>query len=440
MGRIGYCALGYLIAALASAAAAEPSDYQRMLDQLHITAMRPGADGMHPNAANAANQDEARVGSLPLPDPLVRQNGKAVSTANDWWTKRRPELVGLFEREVYGKIPANAPTVHWTHEAPHEPSPPRASKATTEHYIGHVDNAAYPALNVDIEMDVTLPTDVHGPVPVVIALTWTGKWANLPVPAEQGLDWRDQLLAAGWGYAELVPTTIQADDPQKLREGIIGLTNRGETRSPEQWGALRAWGWGTSRAIDVLATDPRIDAKRFAVTGHSRYGKAALVAMAFDPRIAIGYISSSGAGGAKLWRRDYGEKLENLTGEGEAHWMAGSFLKYGGPKTVADLPVDSHELIALCAPRPVFIGTSTKEAGDGWTDPRGMFLAAVAAGPVYRLLGQKDLGTDQFPPLGTALTDGAIGFRQHPFGHTPQPNWTTFLSFANARLSAPPPQ
>jgi hypothetical protein len=118
--------------------------------------------------------------------------------------------------------------------------------------------------------------------------------------------------------------------------------------------------------------------------------------------------------------------------------MAGIFLRYAGPLTVRDLPVDAHDLIALCAPRPIFIGTGTKEAGDGWTDPRGMFLAAVAAGPVYRLLGEKDLGTAEFPAVGVALTEGALGFRQHPFGHTPQPNWASFLAFAKARLSAPP--
>ncbi len=434
MGRSGYCALGFLIV-FATAAAAEPSDYQRMLETLHITAMRPGADGMNPAASNAANYDEARASTLPLPDPLLRANGAPVTTRDAWWQKRRPEIVTSFDDEVYGRMPPNLPAVHWEHQTP----VPRGMTATTEHRIGHVGNRAAP-LPVDIAMDLTLPVGAKGPVPVVIVLSWTGKGANAPIPEGQGPDWREQVLAAGWGYAELIPTTIQPDDPHKLREGIIGLANKGAPRSPEQWGALRAWAWGTSRAIDDLLTDPRVDGKHIAIAGHSRYGKAALVAMAYEPRIAVGFISSSGAGGAKLWRRDFGERLENLTGEGEYHWMAGNFLRYGGPKTARDLPIDAHELIALCAPRPVFIGSGTREAGDGWVDPRGMFLAAVAAGPVYRLLGEKDLGTDQFPPLGTALTEGALGFRQHPFGHTPQPNWATFISFAKTRFSAAPPQ
>jgi hypothetical protein len=196
---------------------------------------------------------------------------------------------------------------------------------------------------------------------------------------------------------------------------------------------LRAWAWGVSRAVDYLQTDRRIDPQRIGVEGHSRYGKAALVAEAYDPRIAIGYISSSGAGGAKLLRRNYGEQLENLAG-GEYYWFAGNFIKYAGPETVDDLPVDAHELIALCAPRPVFISAGTVEAGDGWVDARGSFLAGVAAGPVYELLGRKGLGTAEMPPLGTPLISGDIGFRQHQYGHTPQPNWATFLAFAQGHL------
>jgi hypothetical protein len=151
--------------------------------------------------------------------------------------------------------------------------------------------------------------------------------------------------------------------------------------------------------------------------------------MAYDQRFAVAFISSSGEGGVKLHRRNAGELVENVAGSGEYHWMAGNFLKYAGPLTWNDLPVDAHELIDLCAPRPVFISGGQK--GDSWTDPRGMFLAAVAAGPVYRLLGKKDLGTTEFPKAETALTDGEIAFRQHTAGHTPVPNWPTFIAFAN---------
>jgi hypothetical protein len=167
--------------------------------------------------------------------------------------------------------------------------------------------------------------------------------------------------------------------------------------------------------------------------GHSRYGKAVLIAMAYDQRFAIAYVSSSGAAGAKLHRRNWGEIVENVAGSGEYHWMAGNFLKYAGPLNWNDLPVDSHELIALCAPRPVFISAGDK--GDEWVDARGMFMAAVAAGQVYKLLGKRDLGVDQFPEIETALTDGDIAYRQHRGGHVTGPNWPTFLTFAGRYLS-----
>ena len=181
-----------------------------------------------------------------------------------------------------------------------------------------------------------------------------------------------------------------------------------------------------------------MDAKHVGIEGMSRYGKSALVAMAYDPRFAIAYIASSGEGGARLHRRNFGELLENVAAVNEYHWMAGNFLKYAGPLTPNDLPVDSHELIALCAPRPVFIGAGSVAGGDGWVDAKGMFLAEGHAGPVYELLGKKGLGTLEIPPVETALVDGDLAFRQHNEGHTPAPNWPYFLTFASRYLSAPP--
>jgi hypothetical protein len=230
-----------------------------------------------------------------------------------------------------------------------------------------------------------------------------------------------------------VPNSIQADNGGGLTSGIIGLCNRGQPRDEDDWGALRAWAWGASRVLDHLETLPEVDAKRVGIEGLSRYGKAALVAMAYDPRFAVGFIGSSGAGGAKLLRRNLGEQVENLASSGEYHWMAGNFLKYAGPLTWGDLPVDAHQLIALCAPRPVFIsyGAPTGPGSEGqWVDQRGSFLAAVAAGPVYRLLGGRDLGTDQYPETGVALVDGEIAWRQHEGGHTTGPNWPAFLDWA----------
>jgi hypothetical protein len=249
-----------------------------------------------------------------------------------------------------------------------------------------------------------------------------------------GPSWQDEVASNGWGYAILVPTSYQADNGAGLTKGIIGLCNKGRPRKPDDWGALRAWAWGASRALDYFDTDKAVDANKVGIEGLSRYGKAALVAMAYDQRFAIGFIGSSGEGGAKLHRRNWGERVENLTGQGEYHWMAGNFLKYGGPLTPGDLPVDSHELIALCAPRPTFIsyGASSGPGAEGtWVDQKGSFMAAVAAGPVFRLLGKKDLPTTTMPEVNVGLFEGELAWRQHSGGHTTGPNWPTFLQWAN---------
>jgi len=248
------------------------------------------------------------------------------------------------------------------------------------------------------------------------------------------------MLARGWVYAIIVPNSIQADNGAGLTQGIIGLCNRGQPRKPDDWGALRAWAWGASRGLDYLETEKAVDAKKVGIEGVSRYGKAALVTMAYDPRFAIALVGSSGEGGAKLHRRNFGEMVENLTGSGEYHWMAGNFLKYGGPLNAGDLPVDSHEVIALCAPRPVFIsyGAASGQGAEGtWVDQRGSFMAAVAAAPVYELLGKKGLGTSEFPAVETGLLDGDLAWRQHAGGHTVGPNWPTFLAWADRYLKSP---
>jgi len=256
-----------------------------------------------------------------------------------------------------------------------------------------------------------------------------------------------QLIAAGWGYATIVPNSIQADNGAGLTKGIIGLCNKGQPRKPDDWGSLRAWAWGASRGLDYLETDKSVDAKRVGIEGVSRYGKAALVTMAYDPRFAVVLVGSSGEGGAKLHRRNWGEAVENLTATGEYHWMAGNFLNYGaadasfGSKNAGDLPVDAHELIALCAPRLTFISYGVPERGDAkWLDQKGSYMATVAAGPVFRLLGAKDLGVGedyknaQMPPVNVGLLDGQLAWRQHDGGHTDGPNWKYFIPWADKFL------
>jgi hypothetical protein len=447
-------------------------DHQNMMDQLGIKALRPGPSG-NETAPNHANYDEATANPYPnLPDVLTLRNGKRVTTSAMWWNQRRPEIVEDFEREVLGRIPKNVPKVTW--------EVTKSVEATVgghpvigKQLIGHVDNSADPDIKVDIQMTLVVPAHAKGPVPVMMmfggrgipeiafpAPVFSGRGGAVPPrppmqpPANADPPATEQLIADGWGFAGINPSSIQADNGAGLTKGVIGLVNKGQPRKPDDWGALRAWGWGASRGLDYLETEKSVNAKQVGIEGVSRYGKAALVTMAFDTRFAVVLIGSSGEGGAKLHRRNWGEAVENLTGSGEYHWMAGNFLKYGaseatfGSKTPGDLPVDAHELLALCAPRLTFVSYGVPEKGDAkWLDHQGSFMAAVAAEPVFRLLGAKDLGVTadyrvaKMPDVNVALLDGQLAWRQHDGGHTDAPNWKYFIPWADkflAELPGPP--
>ncbi len=448
-------------AAMAAMQEETRKDHQNMMEQLGIQKLRPGPSGNEKDP-NHANYDESLANPYPdLPDVLTLKNGKKVKNANDWWKKRRPEIVEDFEREVLGRIPKNVPKVIWevtnTIEAKVGNYP-----VIGKQLVGHVDNSTFPSISVDIQLVLVTPADAKGPVPVMIMfgmgyLPGTtppkgGFFGFGPPPAGSDPPATEQLIADGWGYAYLNPNSVQADNGAGLTKGIIGLVNKGKFRKPDDWGSLRAWGWGASRALDYFETDRTVDAKRVGIEGVSRYGKAALVTMAFDQRFAVVLVGSSGEGGAKLHRRNFGEAVENLTGSGEYHWMAGNFLKYGaaeavfGSKNPGDIPVDAHELIALCAPRLTFISYGVPEKGDAkWLDQQGSFMAAVAAGPVFRLLGAKDLGTsddyktERMPAVNVGLLEGQLAWRQHDGGHTDAPNWKYFIPWADKFLKHSPP-
>ncbi|MDJ1478949.1 acetylxylan esterase [Cytophagaceae bacterium YF14B1] len=410
-------------------------DHKRLMNLLGITSIRRGPDG-NPQSPNAANFDETKANPYPnLPDPLLLKNGKKITTAQQWWTQRRPEIVEDFDKEIYGRVPAHTPKVRWEIVQTKIDTIGKIP-ALTKKIIGYVDNSDYPLISVSIDLTVTTPVNSSGPVPLLMEFSFVLPPGFRPPtsPVPPAPSWQQQVLEKGWGYAILIPTSVQADKGDSLTRGIIGLVNKGQPRKVDDWGALRAWAWGASRALDYLETDPAIDAKQVGIEGLSRYGKAALVTMAYDSRFAIAFVGSSGEGGAKLHRRMYGEQVENVASSGEYHWMAGNFIKYAGPLTPNDLPVDSHELIALCAPRPVFVGSGSLQVEGGWVDAKGMFLGAAYAGPVYKLVGKKGLGTTEFPLIETALLSGDIAFRQHSGGHTNGPNWPTFISFAERYL------
>src|SRR5262245_38720048 len=438
-------------------------DHRNMMEQLGITKLRPGRNSRS-DATNAANYEEVKANPYPdLPDPLTLKNGQKVTTAEMWRKQRRPEIVEDFEREVIGRVPKNVPKVTWTVTTQAADRVVGELPVVAKQLVGHVDNSACPSIKVDIQMTLVTPKDAKSPVPLLMMFGFGGgglpRRPGEPAPTNRfgafggfggtnaGPSSTEQLIAAGWGYATIVPNSIQADNGAGLTKGIIGLCNKGERRKPDDWGSLRAWAWGAARGLDYLETDSSVDAKKVGIEGVSRYGKAALDTLAFEPRFAVALVGSSGEGGAKLHRRNFGEAVENLTASGEYHWMAGNFLKYGaadaafGSRNAGDLPVDSHELIALVAPRGVFISYGVPARGDAqWLDHQGSFMAAVAAQPVYRLLGAKDLGrsddyaSEKMPAVNVSLLDGHLAWRQHDGGHTDAPNWKYFIPWANRML------
>ena len=451
-------------------------DHRDMQKQLGITKLRHGPSG-NPKDANAANTDESKANPYPnLPELMKLKNGEAVTTADQWWKLRRPEITEDFEREVIGRVPEDVPNVKWEVLKTIEKKIGETD-VTEKRLIGRVDNSKCPEIDVNIMMAVVTPKDAKLPVPLLMKFGFTmfmpngddidfggrgGGFGRRPSTIKSA---NEQLVEAGWGYATINAGSIQDDSggetkrrfgPPRpagsgggLTRGIIGLANKGQPRKPDQWGALRAWAWGASRGLDYLEADPAVDAKRVGIDGVSRYGKAALVTMAFDQRFAAVLAGSSGEGGASLYRRNFGEAVENITGSGEYHWMAGNFLKYGtaessfGSKNASDLPIDAHMLIALCAPRPTFISYGIPEKGDAlWLDQQGSFMATIAAQPAFRLLGAKGLGrsddykSEKMPPVNNDLLEGELGWRQHDGGHTDLPNIEHFIKWANRMFQA----
>jgi hypothetical protein len=403
----------------------------------------------------------------------------------------------MYSKFVYGRVPPNVPKVTWTVTAEdHEFI--GFTPVIARDLIGEVDNSSYPAIKVRIHMTLVTPALAKAPVPVLMMFSRAGfpnphepspeefdrinqAWKAMLIQQDPSLKevferhpaWQPvkatpfafpqmnedgdppnqwQLAAAGWGFALFDPASVQADDGAGLTRGIIGLVNKGQPRKPEDWGALRAWAWGAGRGLDYLQTDPAVDAKHVGIEGVSRYGKAALVTMAFDQRFAMVLVGSSGKGGATLLRRNFGEGVENLA-TGGYYWMAGNFLRFNaseatsGPGSPGDIPVDSNQLIALCAPRLAFISYGVPAKGDAnWLDHKGSFQATVDAGRVFTLLGAKgldiegDYRTAKMPPVDEAHLDGQLAWRQHDGGHTDAPNMKWFIQWADKFIGHTPPQ
>lgn len=439
---------------------ASTKELMRVMAQLKINELRAPKNAVNPTGTNFTNYDERKANPYPaLPDLLAFKNGKSVKTRADW-NRRRVEIKQMFDSEVYGKYPANLPKVTWSVDAT-ENVTFEGIPVVVKRVTGHVDNSSYPSITVPLGLTLVTPASAKGRrVPVIIgggnippaAAPGAAPGRGAPVagrgapnprlsgpPADSSAK---QLLAKGWGFVSVNANQIQPDNGAGLTGGIIGLVNKGQPRKLDDWGVLRAWAWAQSRAMDYLVTDRDVDRNKVGVFGHSRGGKGALIALVDDPRFAIGFISSSGAGGANLYRRNYGELSENLCAPNEFHWMAGNFLKYCAVGyTIDELPVDSHEFIALVAPRAIFIGGGDlimepgMIPGDAWQDAKGMFMAAAAASPAWEFYGKKGLPSDAMPKIETVVDSGSVAFRQHLYGHVPGPNWSHFIAFADREFA-----
>ncbi|MBO0857843.1 MAG: acetylxylan esterase [Chloracidobacterium sp.] len=393
------------------------------------------------------NYDESRVGNYTLPDPLTLNNGAKVRDAKTWVQKRRPEIVRLFEENQFGRSPARPDGMSF--DVFDKGAPALDGKAlrrqVTVYFSG---DKAGPKM----DLLIYLPAGARKPVPLLLNLSFTANstavddpgvkpgeiWGREKkrVPAPKGSNFGKlnvaPFLAQGFGVATVYYGDIDPDFQGGLPYGVRSLYLKPGQQDPEpdEWGAIGAWAWGLSRAMDYLETDKDVDAKRVAILGVSRLGKTVLWAGAHDERFAMVIASCSGEGGAALSRRNYGETIKHLTEPTRyPYQFCANYGKYGDH--VDQFPVDAHMLIALIAPRPVLLQTGDK---DLWSDPKGEFLAAVAAEPVFRLLGKQALGTERMPPAGQPILH-TLGYSMHAGGHGTIPSdWNLFLEFMRMHL------
>jgi hypothetical protein len=394
-----------------------------------------------------ANYDEAKVGTYTLPDPLKMADGTDVRDVKTWTQKRRPEIMKAFETQQFGRVPSRASGTRFDVV---EKDTPTLEGAALRRQVRITLSSDPTAPRIDLL--VYLPANANGPVPMLLNVSFNPNSLTVDDPAvKQGDMWDREkrarvpanangrpvtklnvtpFLAAGFGVATLYYGDIEPDFPEGMPFGIRqAYLKSGQKPAPDDWGAIAAWGWGLSRVLDYFETDKGIDAKRVGIVGISRLGKTVLYAGARDTRFALVIASCSGESGAALSRRNYGETVKHMTAR-FGYQFAENYAQYGDK--VADMPMDAHMLVAAMAPRPLLLQTGDK---DFWSDPKGEFLSAVAAAPVYALFGKESLGTDQMPSAGTPILH-TLGYYMHDGGHGTIPSdWDVFLKFMQMHLT-----
>jgi hypothetical protein len=411
----------------------------------------------NPVAGIPVNYTETNVGNYTLPDPLKLDSGQRVKDTKTWTEQRRPELLKYYQSEIYGRIPATAPKVTW--QVVSNDNNALGGIAIMKQLAGHMGGPDGPAIGVTLYT----PAKATKPVPILVSISFnfgaiggrgrgagstnatgpqaTGTVAQAAAPALRGprgggfaaRGTPAELITNGFGYATIIYNSIETDAQGQTNLNLgrkLALAPGQTAPAADEWGTIASWAWGISRFVDYLETDKEVDAKRIAITGVSRLGKTVLWAGANDSRIALVIASCSGEGGAALARRNYGETIAHLVAPSRyPYQFAGNYSKYA--KDPGQLAVDTHCLIALMAPRPVLLQTGNS---DNWSDPKGEFLAAIAARPVFELFGKKGPATDEFPQASQFVGD-TLGYYMHAGGHGTVPSdWDVYLKFMTDHL------
>ena len=378
--------------------------------------------GMAPSVwAQEVNYDEARIPEYVLPDPMLMQSGKAVKSVKQWENRRRPELMKLFETEMFGKMPGRPDDMHY--ELLSEDPAAMNGKATRKEIAVYFDSAR--TLSMTLLMYV--PNGADGPVPAFLGANFKGNAGTL---GENARRWPfEYIVSKGYAVVTFAREDVDPDHHDGFKNGIHGLMDAGKERQADSWGTISAWSWGLSRALDYLETDDDIDGRRVAVIGHSRLGKTALWAGATDERFALVISNDSGCGGAALSRRRIGETLQAIN-RNFPHWFCENFHNYSANEDA--LPFDQHELIALIAPRPVYVASASQ---DLWADPKGEMLALVHASPVYGLYGYETFKAEELPPVNTQVCTDRMGYHLREGKHDILLyDWMQFITFADRFL------